>query len=374
MEDLRQTLHKYPELAYQEHLTAATICNELQSLGISYTSGIGKTGIRAEIGDDSGPCIALRADMDALPVLEQTSLDYSSVHEGIMHACGHDGHVAMLLGAARILSREDFKGKVVLLFQPAEESGNGAAAMINEGCLTDVDMIFCGHIDTHCPVGVFSVDKGLICSYVDPFTLNITGTGGHAAKPHEAVDAVVVAASLIMNMQTLVSRRINPVLPAVVTVGKIHAGTTHNIIAETAVLEGTIRSGHSDTRVQILREFERILKGAGEMYDARIDLTPHDNLPAVINDPESYKIARQAAVAVVGAENVLSPGIPSLGGEDFSFYQQKIPGCMIRFGAYKKNSGAAHSSLFDFDEAVLPYGACWLAKAALYALEDFSDQ
>jgi hippurate hydrolase len=376
MQEIRHRLHEYPELAYREERTSALICRELDRLGVSYRAGLaGGTGIRAEIGDRDGPCVALRSDMDALPIHEQTGLEFASRIDGVMHACGHDGHVAMLLGAAALLSGASFAGRVVLLFQPAEESGNGAAAMIADNCLDGVEMIFGGHIDTHFPAGHFTVDRGLICSYTDPFTIDICGQGGHAAKPHEAVDAIVVASSLVMNMQTLVSRRINPAHAAVVTVGRFSAGTVHNVIAEKAVLDGTIRSAHPDTREQIIRGLRRLIRGAGEMCNAKIGLTLHDGLPAVINDEASYEIARRAAVAVVGADNVASQGQPSLGGEDFSFYQQQVPGCMIRYGAAPPGgAGPAHSSRFDFDEAVLGHGAGWLATVALQGLQTLETQ
>ncbi|HHB75063.1 MAG TPA: amidohydrolase, partial [Desulfobulbus sp.] len=222
MQTVRRTLHRQPELAYREEQTASLIGDELDKLGIPYRQGLaGGTGICAEIGTntDSAPCVALRADMDGLPILEETGLPFSSTRPGVMHACGHDGHVAMLLGAAALLNTMDLPGRVVLLFQPGEESGNGAAAMIEDQVLSGVDMIFAGHIDTHYPLGTITVDEGLICSYTDPFTIAIHGSGGHAARPHEAVDSVVVAANLVINMQTLISRRINPSHAAVVTVG-----------------------------------------------------------------------------------------------------------------------------------------------------------
>ena len=371
MEDIRRRLHRYPELAYHEEQTCALVCAELDRLGIRYCAGLGGgTGIRAEIGSTGGPCVALRSDMDGLPIDERTGLEFSSRNQGVMHACGHDGHVAMLLGAASLLRRRNPKGKVVLIFQPAEESGNGAAAMIADNCLQDVAMIFSGHIDTHFPAGQLTVDKGLICSYTDPFTINICGRGGHAAKPHEAVDAVVIASGLVMNMQTLISRRINPTHAAVVTVGRFSAGTVHNVIAEKAVLEGTIRSAHPETRERIIRSLHRIITGAAEMCNAMISLDLHDGLPAVVNDDRAAVIAGQAAAAVVGEENVSSQGPPSLGGEDFSFYLQKVPGCMIRYGAAKpEGAGPAHSSRFDFDESVLSCGAEWLATVAMQALD-----
>jgi hippurate hydrolase len=279
----------------------------------------------------------------------------------------------MLLGAARLLSEssllEEIGGRVVLLFQPAEETGSGAAAMIADNCLKDVEMIFGGHIDTHYPPGHLVVDQGLICSYADPFTIDIHGQGGHAARPHEAVDAVVVGASFVINLQTMVSRMINPAYPGVVTVGRLAAGSVHNVIAGKALLEGTVRSTHPDTREQILRRMKGLVRGLEEMCDAEIILTLHDELPAVINDQVSCAVARGAAEEIVGPDRVVSQGSPSLGGEDFSFYQQRIPGTMIRFGAAKeKETGPSHSGGFDFDERVLSYGSRWLAAVAVHAL------
>ncbi len=370
---LRREIHRFPELAYHEEKTAELICRELDLLGIDYQKGIGNTGIQAVLGKQNGPCIGLRADMDALPVPENTGLDFSSNTRGVMHACGHDGHVAMLLGAAHLLKKTEGKERVVLLFQPAEESGNGAVAMINEGCLQDIAMVFCGHIDIHYPVATFTVDEGLICSYTDPFTITIQGQGGHAAKPHEAVDALVAASSLVMNLQTLVSRSVNPVHPAVVTVGQLLAGETHNVIAHKAVLTGTIRTAHKETREHLIGSMHTLIQGAAKMTGTAMELRLHDGLPAVINDKRSCAVARKAAYAVAGEKNVFSQGAPSLGGEDFSFYQQHVSGTMIRFGAAKKeSSGPAHSSTFDFDENVLSYGASWLATVARLGAQSLS--
>ncbi len=372
--NIRRALHRQPELAFQEKKTSALIGETLKRMGIPYQTGLGGgTGIRAELGKGTGPCVALRADMDALPVLEETGLDFASQQPGLMHACGHDGHTAMLLGAAEILSQsthlDEIGARVVLLFQPAEESGTGATAMIADNCLQDVEMIFCGHIDTHHPVGHFLVDQGLICSYADPFFINICGQGGHAARPHEAIDAVVVGASLVINIQTMVSRMINPAYPGVITVGRIAAGSVHNVIAGKAVLEGTIRSTHPDTRSQIIKRLEGVVRGLEEMCNAKISFTLDQCLPAVVNDPVSCTLAWQAAQEVVGTDQVVSQGSPSLGGEDFSFYQQKIPGTMIRFGAAKNTDpGPSHSGTFDFDEQVLAYGSQWLATVAVHAL------
>ncbi len=376
MKEIRRKLHRFPELAFQEKKTAALIMRELDQLGILYTSGVSGTGIVATLGssDNGCGCVGLRADMDALPIQEATGLSFSSQREGIMHACGHDGHVAMLLGAAAILKRVDLPGKVILIFQPAEESGNGADKVMRSGKLDDVQMIFGGHLDTHYQTGSMTVDSGLICSYTDPFDIRIHGHGGHAARPHEATDAVVVASNLVMNVQTLVSRRIDPSQAAVVTIGKMVSGTVNNAIAEDALLEGTVRSSHLETRERILSCLNRFVQGAKKMYNIEIELNFHDGLQAVINDQEAARIARQAAVTVLGSQNVISQGPPSLGGEDFSFYQQNIPGCLVRFGASaaREHGAPSHSSRFDFDENVLAYGASWLAQVAFDGLHSLN--
>lgn len=381
MRDIRRTLHRHPELAYQEKRTAAFVEKQLTRLGVPFQAGIAGTGIIAELGRRKGaggsdPCVALRADMDAIPLHEESGLPFASRNQGVMHACGHDGHMAMLLGAAALLKEEELPGRIKLLFQPAEESGNGAEKMIREGALEDVRMIFAGHIDIHYPVGQFTIDPGLICSYTDPFTIYIHGRGGHAAWPHEAVDSVVVASNLIMSMQTLVSREINPVFPAVVTVGRVEAGTVHNVIAEHAVIDGTVRSTHPDTRKRLLNGLSRIIQGAAAMSGAGIDLQLLAGLPAVINDSGAAAVAREAAVEIIGEEGVVSQGRPSLGGEDFAFYLNSIPGCLVRFGARIDSGGfgLAHSSRFNFNEDVLAPGASWLARVAVLGLQNIVQQ
>ena len=376
LHELRHTLHRCPELAYQEKKTAGLVSEQLTRLGIPHASGIAGTGIVGIIEGPSpdngdGICVALRADMDGIPLQEETGLSFASANPGIMHACGHDGHMTMLLGAAALLQSNRPPGKVKLLFQPAEEAGNGAQKMIREGALDGAGLIFGGHIDIHYPTGAITVDSGLICSFTDPFTITIRGRGGHAAWPHEAIDSVVVASNLIMTLQTLVSREIDPVYPAVVTVGRVYAGTVHNVIAEKAVIDGTIRSAQPETRQRLLRGLQRIIQGMAAMSGAEMSLQLYDGLPALINDEEAAAIARQAAAAIVGEENVISQGRPSLGGEDFAFYLKEVPGCMVRFGARIEGNqpGLAHSSRFDFNEDVLEIGASWLAQVAVCGLE-----
>ncbi|WP_457756121.1 M20 metallopeptidase family protein [Thermodesulfatator indicus] len=368
--EIRRRIHEWPELSYQEHRTASLISEELNNLGIPHRTGVAKTGIIAEIGHE-GPCVALRADMDALPLKEETGLPFASKVPGVMHACGHDGHVAMLLGAARLLKAEPLSGRVRFIFQPAEENGAGALEMIKAGALNGVSAIFGGHIDRHFKVGEIAINEGLICAFTDTFTINIEGKGGHAAWPHEAIDAVVVGSLLVVNIQTIISREVNPAYPCVITVGKFEGGTAHNVIAERAYLEGTIRSTHPDVRKRIIDGLKRIARGVGDLHRAHVKLKIKEGYPPVINSPEETNIAREAAKLVVGSVGVLKQPHPSLGGEDFSFYLQKVPGCFVRFGAMKKGfeKAPAHSPKFDFDEQVLPIGAKFLAQVAKLALK-----
>ncbi len=368
MIEIRRHLHRYPETSYDEYRTSEYIRSKLAELGIDSTTGHGGSGIIAFIGDrdPAGTCVALRADMDALPIREETGLEFSSVHEGVMHACGHDGHVAMLLGAAAILTRNlPPEGRVKLIFQPAEEHGNGAAQLVREGVLDGVQAIFGGHIDTHFQTGEITVDAGLICAFADPFLIKIRGRGGHAARPHEGTDALVAAASLVMIIQTLVSREVDPNKSQVITIGSFQAGTVHNVIAGEAILKGTVRSTDESTREKTMCGLRRVVHSLETMYGVNAEIIFEAGLPAVINSPRAADIARTAAWDATSVDKVISQGYPSLGGEDFSFYQQYVEGCMVRFGStLPEGAGPAHSPTFDFDEQCLKYGASWLAGAA----------
>jgi hippurate hydrolase len=365
--EIRQHLHQHPELSFCESETASYIQKKLNSIGIQSTGKVGGTGILAEIGPSGARhTIGLRADMDALPIKEETGLPFASVKKGSMHACGHDGHVAMLLGAASLLQQKDLPHRIRLLFQPAEEKGNGARKMIEAGAINGLEAIFAGHIDTHHETGSITVDEGIICAFADPFIIKIHGKSGHAARPHETKDAIVAAAGLITSLQSLVAREIDPNHAAVLSIGKIQAGEIHNVIADEAILVGTIRSTHPDARKRVLAGLKRMVYANASLYDIRAELEFLDTLPAVINQKLATSIARAAATEIVSKENVISQGPSSLGGEDFAFYQQKIEGCLVRFGAKKANTtGPAHSSTFDFDEAVLSIGAAWYAQVAM---------
>ncbi len=371
---IRRTLHQHPELSYQEHRTSTFIQEKLAGLSIGFRNGWGGTGVIATIGNNSNCSghVALRADMDALPIQDKKTVAYASKIPGVMHACGHDGHVAMLLGAAALLGKRQFAGSVSFIFQPAEEHGNGAEKIIQEGALKNgIGAVFAGHIDTHFPTGTMTVDDGIICSSADPFSLHIVGRSAHAARPHEAKDAIVAGSYLITALQTLISRETDPNQSAVLTVGQFQAGDANNVIAEEARLEGTIRSNNKDVRCRILEGLQRICDGIALQYGVQIKVHFHDCLPVVVNSSQATKIARRAAQLVIGAEHVLSQGRPSLGGEDFAFYQQVVDGCLVRFGANRlPGNGPAHSGSFDFDENVLAVGAAWLACVALQWLEE----
>jgi hippurate hydrolase len=382
MRQIRRHVHQYPELAYQEIKTSEFIGKKLRELKIPFQTGYARTGIVATVKPHGKaglktnmPCIALRADMDALPVQEKTGLEYASQRPGLMHACGHDGHIAMLLGAAALLKKSRISGRIVLLFQPAEEYGNGALDMINDGALNGVQAIFAGHIDRHFDVGQIGAEPGLICAFTDPFTIKISGRGGHASRPHEAVDSIVVASLLVMSIQTLVSREVNPSYPTVVSVGRIRGGTAANVIAEEAILEGTIRTTHAEVRSQIILGLRRMVHAMDELYNAHTSITFDDGLPPVINDTAAALLAQEAARAIVGPEGVVRQNHPSLGGEDFSQYLKKIPGCLVRFGAGIPDhaDAPAHSPYFNFDERVLPIGAAFLSQVALLAIDRMSD-
>lgn len=375
MRTIRRTLHKNPELSFKEHLTSAYIQEKLDGLQVEYQTGIAGTGVVASLGNvaKSAGHVALRADMDGLPIQDEKTVEYCSRIPKVMHACGHDGHVAMLLGAASLLQKKEIPGRVTFIFQPAEEYGNGARKIIDEGALDPgIQAVFAGHIDTHYPTGVITVDEGLICSFADPFTIMIKGQSGHAARPHEAKDALVAGAYLVTSLQNLISRETDPNKAGVVTVGRFQSGFAHNIIAGTAQIDGTIRSADIAVRNHLIAGLGRIVKGVELQYDVEVSIQFLDSLPAVINEKRATSIARKAAVSVVGESGVGSQEKPSLGGEDFSFYQKVFPGCLVRFGARcEVPAGLAHSTTFDFDEDVLLVGASWLAQVALLWLSEY---
>jgi len=374
MRDIRRHLHQHPELAFAEFATARFIAEQLKKLGIPCREQVGGTGIVATLGSrlPKAPCVALRADMDALPITEQTGLPFASKTPGVMHACGHDGHVAMLLGAAALLKAKETElpGRVVLIFQPAEEGDGGALGMIVEGALDGVGAIFAGHIDRNYPLDEIVVQPGLISAFTDEFTVEISSQGGHAAKPHETQDSILAAARLITSIQSIVAREVHPCYPAVITVGSVRGGNAANVIASHVVLQGTIRTTSQEIRDICIAGLQRMTRAMEELHGVQTSFTFMEGYPPVINDAAAARIAAEVAREIVGQDRIKGQPLPSLGGEDFSYFLQRIPGCLVRFGAKHTElpDGPAHSPRFDFDERILPTGALFLAKTACVAL------
>ncbi len=378
MVELRRTIHRHPELAFEEVETAKLIMEELESMGIPYEyEGKGNAVIgKLESGDEGAPAVALRAEMDALPATENTGLPFTSEVPGRMHACGHDGHMAMVLGAASLLKVNPPEGNVLFVFQPAEERGGGARVVLKSGALTGIKAIFAGHVTHHYRVGEIMINPGVVTAQSDRFTVRIKGKGGHGARPHEAIDAVVITGMLISNLQTLVSREINPVYPSVITVGRIQAGSAANVIAEDAVLEGTIRTTLPEVRDHLFKGIERMTKAMGECHNAKIDVEFSGGYPPVVNSSREAEIACTAAEQVVGKTGIVSMEYPSMGSEDFSFYLQELPGCYVRFGAriQEEQYIPLHSPLFDINEEVLKVGAAFFDQVAREALREYGQK
>ena len=357
----RRDFHQYPELSFQEYRTAETISKHLESFGIEHRKGVGKTGVVGEIVFGDGPTIALRADMDALPIQEVGDLKYKSKNEGVMHACGHDGHMAILLGAANALSKNKKlkKGKVRFIFQPAEEGAGGARYMIKDGCLDQVDEIYGLHLWNYQPVGEIGVKNGPIMAAADMFDIIIKGKGGHGATPQGTVDAIVVASNLITMLQTIVSRNTNPLDNTVLTIGEINGGQNFNVIADEVRLTGTTRAYTENNRNMIKKRMQNIIDGVSKSFGAEIVLKYKEGYPPTINHEDPTKLILEASSMVVGK----GAGYPylSMGGEDFSYYLQKVPGCFFFVGsAPDKNnilSTPHHCSHFDIDERSLLIGA-----------------
>ena len=376
---LRRELHQHPELAFHEVETAHRICAELDRLGIPWSyggEGHAVLGFLEPEGSEGGPAVALRAEMDALPGHETTGAAYASLHTDRMHACGHAAHMAMVCGAAELLRKTPLPGRVRLVFQPAEERGGGSRTAIADGALDGVRAIFGGHVTHEYPTGRIMVRDGVMTSQSDRFFIHVHGKGGHGARPHEAIDAIVISGFLITAIQTLVSREMNPLHPTVVTIGRIEAGSAPNVIAETARLEGSIRTTLKANREHIHAGLKRMCSAAAELHGAAIDIRIEAGYPPVVNSPGETRLARRAAESVVGDRCVVADEHPSMGSEDFSYFLREVPGCFVRFGARRADWEPVplHSPGFDIDEAVLPLGARYFAAVARLALEEYSHE
>jgi len=369
----RRALHRRPELAYHEEATSELVAGKLENLRIEVRRGIGGTGVMGILrGSKAGRVVALRADMDGLPVHETADVEFRSRVDGVMHACGHDTHMAMLLGAARILSenRRDLCGTVKLLFQPAEEHGGrgGAKPMIEDGAMEDpkVDFVFGLHIEATRRSGVFGVREGAIAAAPDTFKVKIVGRGGHGSAPHETVDPIYVAAHAILALQGISSRMIDPVRPFVISVGAVHSGTKENIIPDVATLDGTIRTLDEATRKLAKKKVEEVVKGVCRSFGAAAEVEfEKDAYPVTVNDPKTTERAIRVLKQIPGTR--VKKVEAMLGGEDFSRFLQRAPGTFYFLGSRNPEKGCVypnHSSKFKVDEAVLKFGAASLVMLA----------
>ena len=367
---LRREVHRHPELAYAETATAARIAAALDRDGIAVRTGIGGTGVVATLGSGGGRTVMLRVDMDGLPIQEQSDAEYASRIAGAMHACGHDGHVAMGVMAARILAGRELPGTVRVLFQPAEEGEGGAQAMVAGGVLEGVDVTIGVHLWNELPVGTLGVKAGPLMAAVDRVKIVIHGRGGHGGRPEASADPIVAAAHVVTALQTIVAREVSPVQSAVVTIGSIHGGEAFNVIPDTVTLTGTIRTFDDAIRRSMPERVARIASGIAQGLGCRAEVEVKAGNPAVVNDPGAAEIARRAALRVVAPEMVVSP-VPTMGGEDMAVYFERAPGCFVFVGSSNPARGLDqphHSPRFDFDEDALPIGCDFLVAAAEEAL------
>ena len=358
---IRRHFHRYPELSFKEFNTAETISQHLNNLGISHKKGVGKTGIVGEINFGPGPTIALRADMDALPIQEENNLDYKSLNDGVMHACGHDGHMAILLGAANALSKNSKlkKGTVRFIFQPAEEGLGGAKYMIEDGCLDKVDEIYGLHLWNYQLYGEVGIKDGPVMASADLFDIEVSGKGGHGATPQGTIDAIVVASNLVTMLQTIVSRNTNPLESTVLSIGKIKGGHNFNIISDKVHMSGTTRAYTEENRKMIKQRMKEVIEGVSKSFGADIKLNYKDGYPPTVNHSSQVEKVLEAASSVV-ASGAKNPYL-SMGGEDFSYYLQNKPGCFFFVGSAPNEneilSTPHHCSHFNIDERALLIGA-----------------
>jgi len=371
----RRSFHRYPELAYNEQRTARSVADRLSESGYEVKTGVGRTGVvgvlrdakQAPEADSAGGVergLLYRADMDALPITEENDVDYRSENQGVMHACGHDAHVAIALGVARKMSAEPGRvhGYLKFAFQPAEEGGNGALAMIEDGVLESPKITAAVglHVWNNLPVGTIGVYTGALMAAVDEFELTVQGVGGHGAMPQQTVDAIVTAAQVVAALQTVVSRNVSPLDSAVVTIGKMNAGNAFNIIAETATLRGTVRTFNKETHRRIPEMVERVIRGVCESMGARYKLDYIRQSSPLVNNSDMCELVAECAAEVVGVENVnRDESVRTMGGEDMAYFLERVPGCYFFLGTRNEARGLLHphhSPRFDIDESALPIG------------------
>ena len=365
----RRDIHQHPELLYDVHRTAAFVAERLREFGCDeVATGLGRTGVvgvikgRKQAGKGDLKVIGLRADMDALPIVEATDLPYASKNPGLMHACGHDGHTAMLLGAARYLAEtRNFAGDAVVIFQPAEEGGAGAAAMIKDGLMDrfGIEQVYGMHNGPGLPVGSFAIRTGPLMAATDAIDIRIEGLGGHAARPHKCIDSVLVGAQLITGLQSIVSRTIDPLDSAVLSICEFHAGNARNVIPQTAELRGTVRTLTAEVRGLVEKRVREVVAGVAQMTGAKIDLVYERGYPVTVNHASQTDIATKVAKEIAGDGNVHEMP-PMMGAEDFSYMLEARPGAFIFCG--NGNSAGLHHPAYNFDDEAIVFGTSYWVK------------
>jgi len=369
----RRDLHAHPELAFEEVRTSSIIAQRLQKLGLEVQTEEAKTGVvgllRGGAADAKAKTLAIRADIDALPIHELNEVDYRSQVDGKMHACGHDGHTAIALAVAALLMkrRAELKGNVTFLFQPAEEVFGGAKPMVEQGAMREVDGVIGLHLISDMPLGTVGVRSSSVCASADKLVLTVKGKGGHAADPHGAVDPIVIAAYITTVLQTLISRETSPFNPSVVSISTINAGTAFNIIPEEVVMSGTVRAFTSEHREYLLRRIEEVTGGIAQSMNGSCEVEIHPGTPPCVNDPAMTELVQHVATAVVGKEHlVTSEEVMSTGSDDMAYFLQSAPGCYFKVGARKECAAYPHHHpRFDIDEAALPIAVEMLSRVAL---------
>ncbi len=376
---IRRQIHMYPETAYEEKRTAKFVAETLRGIGLEVTTGVAKTGVVGLLrGVDRGKTVAMRADMDALPITEQNDVPYRSRVDGKMHACGHDGNTTSMLGVAMLLAkrRKKIAGNVKFLFQPSEEAPpGGALPMIKEGVLTKpkVDAIIGVHVDPSIAAGRIGLRVGPMMAAADNFDFAVTGEATHGAKPHLGVDAIALSAQVIQALQTIPSRRINPVHPVVVTLGTIKGGYRRNVIADRVEVEGTARTLHAKDRTSVEKMIRQTVAQVTKSGGGGYEYSYERGYPILTCDPRMTDIVRRASIELLGKRSVVEIDEPSMGGEDFAYFVNEVPGTMLRLGTMNKKKGFTypwHHPKFDLDEDGLWMGAAIMARAALICLDE----
>ena len=376
----RRTIHRHPELMYEEFETSKLVQKTLSDLDITFEKDIAITGVVGIVGNGNGPCIALRADMDALPIHEETDIDFKSKIDGKMHACGHDCHTAMLLGAARLLkeNEEEINGTIKLIFQPAEEGGAGGKMMRDQGVLQNpkVEQIYALHVAGTMPMGTLASREGTLLEGTSTVKIIVKGNGGHAAAPHHTIDPVVTGSKIIVELQTIISRELSPLESGVISITMTKAGNACNVIPSTMELEGTIRSLTLEGILKLQTRVKEVAESIAIANRCKAEVTfPGNDYPPTINDAECWNLGKSAAIEILGDAQVAEMG-PIMGGEDFAYYTQEIPGCFSFLGVGNTEIDAVydvHHPMFKVDEEALPLGVAIHVNSALKALKSLRE-